>query len=348
MRTSTWQSRVYDASSQWVILGLVLLLTGLLGGCAFLQAVSFQRHELSLVPPDEVTVELLSKKVGERSSGTDAEKKCGYGATGPSSIRPETKILGPIAAAAIVAGATWTLNIVGDELAAYLDKKQKEFKRTFQAQVHTDWFLKKAGDGYDLAFDCIVLSQKTRDKEAGFDFAARFLPARDTTGTKTALRIVPSYYSLTRSTASTAKDIARVDVTVQIIVDAVATSEKDKSLITIADRTVSLLGVELPDPPQGETDAVSPKIVEAKDLYAEKASSTWFGVPSAAIDQDRCKKDTSCKGILPASVTVIVTETGTGSPDYGTASKEVGDTTKALSDGISKIIDAYEKEHAKK
>jgi hypothetical protein len=36
-----------------------------------------------------------------------------------------------------------------------------------------------------------------------------------------------------------------------------------------------------------------------------------------------------------------VTENGTGSPDYGAAETTITNSTKALSDGISKIIDAY-------
>jgi len=318
----------------------------LLTGCALWQTLTFQKHTYSRIAPTDITLSLynpreLTKAEQDYLSPKEVQDTkaiadmCGY-----SKDRLHTLAIGAVAGAAIVAGTTLALNIIGDEIGGYIEKQKGEFIKSFYAKTTHESFLKRVGSNYELAFDCLVVKQLTQGKKPGLDLAVRLYLAKD----ETSIIFVPTYYAFSRSVAKTDATGA-VDIDVKVTMTTVSIGEKnERSIQALSDQTISFLGVKLPS---SADDHSEPRPTTDRNLD-KKVTGSWFPFPIADPDRKRCSVDAKCDGILPVTVAVTISETGTGAPDFGTANKEIGDSTKILSDGISKIIDAYVKEGQKK
>jgi len=320
------------------------LTASLTSGCAVLQALTFKQHPASHVPAGTVDVWLVraasetdittSDPQGQRRKLLDENANWCY------ESQPEAKILiAPLAGAALTAFAGILVGAVGNEISGYLDRQTRTFTATFGNAVnHNVLFAKDDKKQLRLAFDCIVVRQATKDNAAGFDFAARVVPSNNTTPEGYAL--VPVFYRLSRSSARTGST-GEVDVTVAITISAVMSEASGTRFVTLADRTIVLPVISLPRPGKGGT---LPKLGDERrastkdeERLGDANASAWFPLTSA-VDAASCMRDQACLGIMPVSVAIRVTETGTGSPNYGLASKEAGDLAKTISDGIGKII----------
>ena len=119
-------------------LGCSLLLA--LSACETWQALTFTRDNLSY--KDSAYVQLALQ------SGTDPAKNL---------CEPQLEAIGVVGAAAITAAVDIITTVAGDELASYLDKKQKEFTSSFAGQVNMDSLITYYNKNKpQLSFNCIV------------------------------------------------------------------------------------------------------------------------------------------------------------------------------------------------
>jgi hypothetical protein len=226
-----------------------LLLRGIaaciaLSGCQLYQAATFEPHPLSHLPPSKVKVALYSPTLLTQSGGDRAVGKACY--PPPPSTAQKPVLLPVAAAAALTAVASYGLSLAGDELNAYLEKKKKEFTNESAGHVDAQYFLiPSSSSDYNLAFDCIVFTQTTQDPVTkndvdGFSIYARLVPSED----RTAIRIIPVQYKLSRSAAKTDTS-GKVDIDVQFTLSAAMTDAKsgDLTLSKLTDQTVKLQGV---------------------------------------------------------------------------------------------------------
>jgi hypothetical protein len=315
-----------------------------LSGCALLQALTFQQHPASHVPAGKVDVWLVrrasDKEIQASDPGGEHRKILDENANWCYESLPKEKILiAPLAGAALTAVAGVLIGAVGNEIAGYVDKQTKTFTSTFGNAVnHVMLFGKDEKKQLRLEFDCIVVRQATKEKSAGFDFAALVVPSKGTT--PEGYTLVPVFYRMSRSSARTGLT-GDVDVTVGITISAVMSEGTGRKFATLADRTIVMSAISLPQrgkdgkfPDLGEERRAS---TQGEERLGTTNASAWFPLTSDS-DSAACEKDGACRGIMPVSVIVKVTEVGTGSPEYGLASKEAGDLSKTISDGIGKII----------
>lgn len=322
------------------------LTVSLFSGCTFLQAVTFRPYEGSGVPPKSLSVVLLNDDTDTNTGSAQDKQMLSWCDTPPKGGQQGFVA---IAGAAIIAGATIVISWASDEMASYVDKQAKKFSsKTSVTTTEDGLFIRNPSTNFfKPSFSCIVvLSNSSASKEPDFAFAARLVPS-DTK--PLSYKFVPTYFRLIRSAAQTGA-AGTVDIQIALSLQAVTnTGDAGKSLTVssrdLVDATIALPGVALPDSASGAaSNAVGHKATD-KDPDSRLGASNetpWFPLPASA-DQTACTADPTCQAIVPFSLTATVTQTGTGSPDYGTAKTELTDTTKNMSDAVSKIIGAVTK-----
>jgi hypothetical protein len=131
-----------------------------------------------------------------------------------------------------------------------------------------------------------------------------------------------------------------VDVTVDISFSVLDGSGSN----TVDGGKMALRSIVLPDDGELATghraiaDQVNNYQADDKNL-GPNAQTPLFPIKIGTLAGD-CQKDPGCNGFSAAAVTVSLTETGTGSPNYGTAKTETSDAAKSLADTISNLIKA--------
>ncbi len=170
------------------------------------------------------------------------------------------------------------LGQVGDSLEGYLEKKQKQFTATYMAKGNVESF----GFTESLWTNCLYLScavDAGKNKEIAMEIVLQFKPLGGS-----GITVKPLYLDLKKAAALTGKE-GLVDFVITVGVDYINNLNQKKNLIA---HTVSLPGH---------------KIGDSIDLSNEKNfKSSVFPRP---------------EGIFPASVAITITETGSGSKQFG-------------------------------
>jgi hypothetical protein len=307
----------------------LLLILIPLSGCTFFKTVFFSSSDESFVRKDsEVKLEVFA--------GTDP-KKC------DDTVKPPEAAA--LAVPLIAAATQIAVNIAASELEAYLAEKQKEFTYSFSGTLNRPYYYvrsskphtndKDASIHYKNPFyNCLKLTRRVptpteADKnktDTVFEWTAGLVPSE----AGTALKIKTIDLKVAKGGARTGKE-NKIDLKIVVKIDATTHNEKGEiTTTTVADKTLAYPEVVLGD---------NSTPVKFKDV-----ESTWFTpIPRSKIEAEKCDEmythdNTTCPGISPISVSLAVTETGSGSAAFGDLAKEVSDNKKTLGDALNKAI----------
>jgi hypothetical protein len=302
-----WRRQYCDISKYRIALGCSLLFA--LSGCQTWQALTFVPHDLSHKEGDRVELRLYT---GDPCPSPPLL----------SNGLPLTAAF-PMASVAVF-GVDAVMTAVSAELAAYLDKKKQEFTHEASAQTTIPSLITHQAGGEQLSFNCISVTEVMKDTDSnghsiiGFQFRGGITTSSDFS----AARIEPirPYYILNESTAAT-DQTGKVDVDLRVQIKSIIADDKGvPSEKIITDQTIHFPAMQLPN---GLSTPATPK---------EPLPPPWFALPVVKNGAGS-----------PTTVTITLTEHGTGSPDYGTAKSEITDGLKNANTDIGKIIDALTK-----
>ncbi|SAL52559.1 hypothetical protein [Caballeronia concitans] len=316
-------------------------------GCAGVKAVSEQKHELSNVPAGKFNVVLYNSPPNAKPiilpgvSPPDQERQLRIAEAACGSASPVAKpppigkpglFIAPVVGILVVAGLSVAVSEAEAKYSAFVDKRQAEFKKTFDRSFNVDYLLVDELP----TFNCIVASIATKaaPTESDLDFVFGAVLRSSVNTHPVAYQWVPTYFELKRSSARTDASGA-VDISVEIAIDG-ATSKGNQ---TLSDVTLALKGLCLPNGDACDSGNIGTwqEGQPSKDPLGVGYASPWFTL-QRSVDGPQTLKP--CSGnCTPGSFRVTVVETGTGAADYGAAKTGLANTDKALSDAIGKIID---------
>lgn len=285
-----------------------------LSGCAFARAVTFRSDPQSF-KAENPTVTLTYYR--------------------PQPGRPCTD--GPPLEEAAVAGvlaplvARFAVDFAIDQIQGYLDKKKKEFTATYNASINAPYYYGRvaANDYSRLAFTCLLLTRTVADGAGPSADALRWVATLVPNDAGTAVRVETNVLQLQRAAARTDRKTRKVDVSIAVKIDATTLTDKgDITTSTVVDKTLAFAGVKLED--AGRT-----------------ATSSWFpAIPRTRAEMVRCEEqhapgtpaDSRCRGISAVTLSVLVTEVGSGGTAFGDLSKQIGDNRKTIEDTLGKAL----------
>jgi len=286
-----------------VALGLVMTL---LSSCTFMRAITFQSDPQSFKKENsKVTIQYY------RSNA------CKEGAS--------KEEVAPLLAAALV---TIAIDIASSEIQNYLEKKKKEFTASYSGTINAPSYYGrvKEKEYSAIAFNCLRVMRTIKDGDkpevTAFDWIATLVP----NDSGTALAIRTDTIKLDRAAARTDQSSRKIDVSVEVKIDATTLNDKgDIVTSTIADKTLAFQGMKIEEP------------------TTQVVTSSWFpAIPRSQAEMARCDAlqpaASACKGVSPVSISVLVTEVGSGGDTFGDLSKQIGDNKKTLEDAVNKAV----------
>jgi hypothetical protein len=281
-----------------------LVICGLCASCTLYRAATFKSDPRSF-KQDSVETQLIVT--------TDDNGVC----------RPDKEAVAAIAAAVGV-----FLNIAESEIQSYLDAKKKEFTATYTAQNNLDPYYSGKPDYNTLGFDCMSLVRTIKNGDSTTP-AFAWLGSLKPNSSGTAWKIHTENVNLYWAAARTSKDSQKVDVSLEIKIKATTLDDKGStSTTTVADETLKFPGLKI------SAQGTSPT-----DVKTMNVESAWFpAIPRSQKEIDRCKVIEKCDGVSSVTVTVQVTETGSGGDSFGNLSKEVSDNAKSFNDAVNQAL----------
>jgi hypothetical protein len=322
-----------------VRLAIISSVTIALGGCTFFRAATFQSDDKTSFKREgsRATLEVYAR--GNPENCKD----------GPPQLQVEVPTAFPAAIAG--AAATVVLNVAETEIAGYLVKKQKEFTATYNAMVNvggyysrsepTDLAIERANQKLGSAtalkysqasFNCLRLTRTIGEQEAPTE-ALVWVGSLIPNDSGTALMLKTDSITLKRAAARTDKATRQVDVSVEIKIDATTLNEKGEIVTsTIANKVLAYPRLITPG---DETATVQPVV---RDV-----SSSWFAaVPRSQKEIDKCESlqeaSPPCGGVSPVTVSLLVTEVGSGGETFGNLAKQIDDNKKTLNDAVATVV----------
>ena len=324
-----------------------LIFLPLIGGCTFFNVLFFQTDNNSFQRRGSQATLLVFHA---------DENGC------PSS-KPEYIAAVPIFAAL----GQVVVNVAASEIESYIEAKRKEFDYTYKASVNLDGLyevkLKRAsGEKPWSIIDtepinkarCITIKRTFEESQSSvftaeevkmLNLAFMWGGQLQESKSGTAFKFRTDRIILRRAGARTDSDTRKVDVTVQLKIEAITTNEKgDFSSTAVADKVLSFPGLTTPE--QGKP--TSPRVFSVGQTGSGSDStgeSSWF--PKIAFSQKDIEKCTSKLGrsvletkcpVTPVTISVLVTEAGSGSSDFGKLIKEIDDNKQTLSDSLGKAL----------
>jgi|CXWL01.1.fsa_nt_gi hypothetical protein len=259
-----------------------------------------------------------------------------YASKNPAVCDHDVGIKEAVPAVLAAAAVQIMMNVAASELESYLSEKQKEFSFTYNGNINMPYYYLRSGPNeYNrIIYNCLLLTRympnqleaKEDDgkREAVFEWKAGLVPS----ASGAAIMIKTVDLKLRKAGARTGKDSNKIDLKVEAKIDSTTHNEKGEIVTTtVADKTLSYPGVTISDQSN------------ANDRF-RKIESTWFPPiprsPKEAASCDILKE--RCAGISPVSISVSVTETGSGGASFGDLGKEIADNKKTLGDAINKAI----------
>jgi hypothetical protein len=319
----------------------LFLLASFVSSCAFFQAITFEADEATSFKKEDTKVRLTLYHA-------NVPEEC-IVAPHPAEEGPK---FAPVLGAAAVSLA---LNLAESELTSYLDKKKKEFTAIYGNAI-SQQYAYAPPDLNSLAYNCLEIIRTVTDggkpNQDAFRFVASVIPSPN--GSASVLR--PELLRLTRAAAKTDNKSRKLDITVEVKIDAVSLGTKTEPVVTsIADKTLTFSGVVAPTTPDAAVDLTRGTDCKGRPISNEATGgclgngTSWFvSIPKSSKERIACKPNT-CKGITPITVAVLVTETGAGADNFGAARSEIDDNKKTVNDAIqSAVKDALTKAPSKK
>ena len=299
----------------------LLVALSILSGCTLFKVITFQSAETSFQREDsEASLKFIAKGEGKTCLDTLIPKPA-----------KEEKFEGFIPPVIVGAIAGVALNMAASEIEGYLAGKQKEFKASYNASKNLPSFYLKSNHFKPNGYNCLGLWRTVKragqsEREAAFEWIAVLSP----NDSGTALQIKTESIMLRFAAARTGSKSRKVDVTVEVKIDATTLNDKgDTVTTTIADKVLAYPGLTIPE-----------SIEALATPTASSVESSWFpAIPLSQKEIEKCNAlHANCAGASPVNVSVLVTETGSGGDDIGDLGKEIGDNKKTLSDAVSKAI----------
>jgi len=294
----------------WILAGSVLtiLLVGSQAGCTLFDVLTFQSDEMSFQRTNSrATIEV-------------------YRGDAPDNCKQTKKV----AAAFVAPAATYFLQMMETKIQSYLDRKKKEFTANYNAIFNAPYYydkgdeaaIKEGHDPYiEPAFNCIKL-QRTVLKDGKEEVALVWVGNLLRNESGTALQIRTEDLGFNQAAARTDKSNRMVDLSIEVKIDATILNDRNEiQTTTVADKTLAFPGSKI------------------RGIKLEtKPESSWFpAIPRSQKEIDRCEK-TSCKGVSALTISVLVTEIGSGGDAFGELSKQIGDNKKTLEDTVNKAL----------
>ncbi len=187
-----------------------------------------------------------------------------------------------------------------------------------------------AAEPYDsFAFRCLNLKRTVKTSKGTDPTAFQWIGSLEPNPSGTAWQIKTEAVRLVKAAARTDKTTKKVDVSIEIKIEATTLNDKDETSTTmVADKTLVFPGLVI----DKETDPK--KLAERMHI-----SSAWFpSVPRSKTEQARCTAVKGCSGVSSLTITALVTEVGSGGDTFGAASKAVSDNSKAVNDAIAQAL----------
>jgi hypothetical protein len=325
---------------------LLVLAMPILSGCTFFNVLFFSADENSFqLKGSKATIEVFHDSGGACPS---TEKEF-------------------IAAAPVFAAlAQVAVNVAASEIDAYLAKKQKEFNASYKATVNLPGLYElelhraSAGQPFNVkkitnharcimikrTFEEGVSAEPISEEEAkkhklAFWWAGQLLDVESGSASK----FRTDKIMLRRAAAKTDSSTRKVDVTVELKIDAITTNDKGEAASTAtADKILTFPGLTTPERKKDAQPLAFPTAETGKGSNSSGESSWFPRVPYSQKDIDRCvgkagaaDLNTKCL-VVPVTISFLVTEAGSGSSDFGDLAKEIDDNKKTLGDALNKAL----------
>ena len=324
------------------------MITILLTNCTFLRAVSFQSD-------DETSFKRTASQAILELYGRANPDHC---KEGPLLTKKDPNDLTAAVPVVIIAAlAQVAVNIASSEMAAYLQKKAKGIHRRVRGVRALALLLckgaptlsRRGGSSADGAlppgappwakrwfstapaysvpvFNCLRLTRTIT--EAGQKTNALvWIGAVVPSGSGTALKAESRFLALPLAAARTDRATRAVEVSVELKLDATVANEKGQiTTINVADKII------------GHPDL---HVRSTYDPDPKKAySSSWFpAIPKTPQEIAQCAAlNEECAGVSAVSVSILVTEVGSGGEAFGELGKQIDDNKKTLSDAVNKAV----------
>ncbi|EKS70236.1 hypothetical protein BG60_26640 [Caballeronia zhejiangensis] len=313
----------------------------MLSGCQFLHVVGDEKHPSSETGQGQLKVELMGstdlrgERLGNEDPLTDFNRFCKaslQSRTQPvHSKGPDEVFVVPILVGiALVAAFSVATTEAETSFARYADKKKQAFSFNTEHAGNVAALVREGRP----TFNCLVIRLLNKDKpaEADLTFAATLKMSGATQ--PIAWQWVPTYFKLTKSSARTDRS-GLVDVTVGIAISGVT----EKGNQSVANTSIALKGLCLPG--GSAKDCAQNSEGQWHDDNTKLPLGVYNATPWFIIPETDKAGAQQCKGdCVPGTITVSVTESGTGAPDFGAAKTELENTDKALATALGKYIDS--------
>lgn len=319
--------------------GWAAVLPLLLGGCAFLDVLTFVKDSRSgATGPAQITVEVLGP---ERP-----------GLTGPlRTRRPQTAVpdvvsaecggrprntsaeaVGPVGTALILAGATLAFDYLRGEIADYVERRQQDFTKSHGGLVNLPVLDLRAAAGAPL---CIRYIRELATGEEALQFVAKVIPMGD------GFVVRPIYLSVRRPAAETSRSDPAVSITVSLaiaVLQPVAATTSAGAGTPAAHTERARSDRSTTPGVRGEGGLLLPVLLMQRTL-------AFSGVPIAPVPDSQRRpgsvsdgalgpeffgdgRDTALFGSVASAasagtVVVAVTEAGTGAATFAEAGKDI-------------------------
>ena len=303
------------------------VVSALASGCSLFNVIFFNSAEASFHRKDsETTLEFYEATYGdscEQAYFTIQEKK-------KKAKEAEDFGFAPPLIPLIVGGSQIVMNLAATEIKGYLEKKKAEFSVSYNASLNVEYAYPKDKQYLFSPYNCLLMRRTLPDNQANqkvvaFEWFARLL--RNVSGT--AQRISTEKINLSRAAARTDQASRKIDVVVEVKIDVIVPDKTGEVVEKVlADKRLAYHGLTLPP------DLTTP----AKADNTGQESSWFAAIPQSKEEIAACNANLCCRGISPVSITVVVTEIGSGADSFGNLGKEVDDNRSTLSDAISNAI----------
>lgn len=302
------------------LLASVALVT-VLSGCAALEVASFQEHPESKVRKgQQVTLDLIHPPQlgGTRPSdrpGDNVDKLC-FQKPGKQHL-----FVAPAAVPLITAGAAILVNEAAAGIKAYVQKAKEEFTRKYRALIN----LEALEFGTANAPRCLRVKRLVGE-EGQKQVALDLLIEIQTYDTK-AISLRPRYLALNSASAVTGKSEGTVDLDVTVaIVAALPNRHGVMQTHPVAEQTLKFAAVPIGSVTEAGSSAEKNAKFKLSGIQSTITALSATGWPA------------------PASILVVVQETGSGADAFG----KLGEAVDRNKDAVKEALDGFLEEKLKK